>query len=508
MAKIYQQLWKAVTDASGEAKAVRILAEILADKEGRDFISHLKINDAKLCIEILDRGIAKHNLKITEKQDFFVTLRRLAARHGRLPDSVIITDKIEVEDKILASGGFADVRSGSYKGHRVAVKTLKVAMNDDVPKIRKQFCKEVVLWSTLSHPNVLKFAGVQGDMEEGQFITVSEWMTHGNIMEYIRKNPVNRLELLHGAARGLEYLHGANLIHGDLKGANILMSNDTPPRACLADFGFMTMVLDPNHPMSCSTELEGGTAMFMSPELLAPKKFGMESAKPTTQADIYAFGLVVFQVLTGEIPFRGLGSVGFVFPVVEGLRPAKPKDAFAIGFSDSLWDFVQRCWDADMKLRPEVMEVVTNLDRAATDWDGVMSPCAQTKDLALDSNEPISASDKHHGIFKDFSSIAPENTTVSQVTSVPFSQQSTSTQRTELPQEPQAVVTPKPPNEPELKPWVPMSPRQEEGNHELRYLHLGQSYKSPPSQLPQKKWTSFKFLKSKFRAFFGLSSPR
>lgn len=62
--------------------------------------------------------------------------------------------------------------------------------------IPQQFCGEVVLWNTLSHPNVLKFAGVQGDMRKGQFITVSEWMKHGNIVDYIKHNHVNRLELV------------------------------------------------------------------------------------------------------------------------------------------------------------------------------------------------------------------------------------------------------------------------------------------------------------------------
>jgi len=88
----------------------------------------------------------------------------------------------------------------------------------------------------LSHPNVLKLAGVQGDMDKGQFTTISEWMFHGNIMQYIRRNHVNRLELvrsstistalllrcdkqLHGAAQGLSYLHECvGLAHGDLKG--------------------------------------------------------------------------------------------------------------------------------------------------------------------------------------------------------------------------------------------------------------------------------------------------
>lgn len=49
----------------------------------------------------------------------------------------------------------------------------------------------------ISHPNILRFVGVKGDMAKGQFVTVSEWMARGNIMDYIRKNTANRLDLVH-----------------------------------------------------------------------------------------------------------------------------------------------------------------------------------------------------------------------------------------------------------------------------------------------------------------------
>ena len=74
------------------------------------------------------------------------------------------------------------------------------------------------------------------------------------------------------------------------------MSNGTPPRACLTDFGFMKMVFDPTQPMACSAQLDGGAMTFMPPEILVPQEFGKECAVPTPQADIYAFGLVIFQV--------------------------------------------------------------------------------------------------------------------------------------------------------------------------------------------------------------------
>ncbi|KAF9789222.1 kinase-like domain-containing protein [Thelephora terrestris] len=374
MARDFERLWEDVTAANDEAGAVRALAEILAEKEGRDFISHLYRGDAVFCIDILDRGIAGRDLNIAERHAFFVTLRRLAGLHGRLPDSMMISDTIEIEDNVLASGGFADVRRGRHKGHSVAVKTLRLAATDDLQKVRKQFCKEVVLWSTLCHSHVLKLEGVYGDMEKGQFITISELMIHGNIMEYIERNHVNRLELLHGAAQGLKYIHGVGLVHGDLKGANILMSNDTPPRACLMDFGFMTTVLDPQESMSCSATLVGGTMRFMPPESLMPSVFGVVNPIPTPEADIYALGLVVFQVLTGEIPFRNIRITEIGFRLAMGDRPEKPANAPAIGFSDSLWTFAQRCWDGDRTLRPKVAEVVTRLAEAAANWNTFESP--------------------------------------------------------------------------------------------------------------------------------------
>jgi len=74
------------------------------------------------------------------------------------------------------------------------------------------------------------------------------------------------------------------------------VSNDTPPRACLADFGFITAVPDPTQRLSNSAQMEGGTPWFSPPELLVPDAFGKKDAPPTQQADIYAFGLVIFQV--------------------------------------------------------------------------------------------------------------------------------------------------------------------------------------------------------------------
>ena len=70
-----------------------------------------------------------------------------------------------------------------------------------------------------------------------------------------------------------------------------------PPRACLADFGFTTVVPDSQNPVSWSPVLEVGVVAFTAPELLAPSIFGRIDSLPTQEGDIYAFGLTILQVL-------------------------------------------------------------------------------------------------------------------------------------------------------------------------------------------------------------------
>ena len=88
---------------------------------------------------------------------------------------------------------------------------------------------------------------------------------------------------------------------------NVLITNNTPPRACLADFGFSAMIHDPSLPISRNAQLDDDTFVFASPELLVSSESGMEiGLVPTQEADIYAFGMVIFQVLgyyCGHGPF-------------------------------------------------------------------------------------------------------------------------------------------------------------------------------------------------------------
>jgi len=115
--------------------------------------------------------------------------------------------------------------------------------------------------------------------------------------------------------------------------------------------------------MSFSVSVTGdeskGTLSHMAPELLYPEKFGLHACKVSKQADIYAFGMVIYGVLTGLPPFGAekRRHPEIIFRVLEGKRPRKPENVGDIGFGGGTWELVQKCWHQDREERPTVEKI-------------------------------------------------------------------------------------------------------------------------------------------------------
>ena len=143
---------------------------------------------------------------------------------------------------------------------------------------------------------------------------------------------------------------------------NILITNETPARACLADFGLST--LTPSVPGQMTTIAAGGMPLYVTPELLNPGKFGKTNNRPPQPADIYALGMVIYEVPTGFYPFREqFATYQLVFLVVGGARPTKPDNAEEIGFGNGTWELVKECWREKSTKRPTVERVLAHLAR-------------------------------------------------------------------------------------------------------------------------------------------------
>lgn len=144
-----------------------------------------------------------------------------------------------------------------------------------------------------------------------------------------------------------------------------MITNETPGRACLADFGLST--LTPSAPGETTTTTAGGTPLYMAPELLNPEKFGKTNSRPTRPADVYALGMVIYEVLTGFDPFydQEFGTIQLVCRVLDGARPTKPGEAEEIGFGSGTWELVNKCWRTKSAKRPTIERVLTHLARVS-----------------------------------------------------------------------------------------------------------------------------------------------
>jgi len=163
------------------------------------------------------------------------------------------------------------------------------------------------------------------------------------------------------------------MIHGDLKGvcsdglgyptispsllakANILI--DQTGHARLADFGLLTIVSDPANLLSSRSFTQGGTARWMSPELINPQRFGFENSCPTKSSDCYAFGMVIYETISGRLPFHKYTDLTVFVKVLEGERPLREA-----GFTNSLWEILELCWVPQPDARPRIEDVLHCLE--------------------------------------------------------------------------------------------------------------------------------------------------
>ena len=137
--------------------------------------------------------------------------------------------------------------------------------------------------------------------------------------------------------------------------ANILI--DQTGRACLADFGLLTIISDPQNLSSSSSCMQGGTIRWMSPELINPEQFGFENSRPTKHSDCYALGMVIYEIISGQLPFRHDAHYTILRKVLNGEHPRR-----GARFTSSLWKMLEQCWASRPNDRPNIEEVLECLE--------------------------------------------------------------------------------------------------------------------------------------------------
>jgi len=135
------------------------------------------------------------------------------------------------------------------------------------------------------------------------------------------------------------------------------------------------MVTDRTCSISPISPQVAGAIRWMSPELLNPYQFGSKEIRPTEESDCYALGMVIYEVLSGQVPFpQDRISVVFL-KVIKGERPTRPRGP---GFTDDLWEMLELCWKHQPHDRPTLKTLLQRLEGVT---QALRSPAATSQDM-------------------------------------------------------------------------------------------------------------------------------
>jgi serine/threonine protein kinase len=297
-----------------------------------------------------------------------------------------VVDKRYRVDRLLGVGGMGAVFACTHLalGKTYALKILHDVYGRD-PDIIDRFMREARAATQTGHPNIIDVVDI-GTMEGGDLYFVMELLEGTDLGTVIRQSgPLAVRRAVHigkQICRAVAAAHEAGIIHRDLKSENVVLTvkGGDPDFVKVLDFGICKQI-----DAASSSQTTPGMVMG-SPDYMAPEQAA--GAAADVKSDIYALGTILFEMLTGQLPFTGRNAIDVLMkkgggpaPRVSGLRPEVPP---------ALADVVARCLDRDLDARPESMKALEyELTRAL---EGRASAVAALMGLQLDPEAAASAS--------------------------------------------------------------------------------------------------------------------
>ncbi|KAJ7886899.1 kinase-like domain-containing protein, partial [Mycena leptocephala] len=212
-----------------EERIAKTILAILSSESERAAVLKLEGDSAQNFLDVvqntLDRGflIEKENNSKARR-----LILKLSEACDRLPSSLFITGVTGRNEHAIFGGGFGDIYQASYAGKTVALKHIRTFhRNAEQRRIRLQFCREALVLQNLQHSFILPFIGIDRETFPSSLCMVSPWMENGTVLKYLNDHGrANVDKFLSEIAQGLQYLHSRNVAHGDLRGANILITHE------------------------------------------------------------------------------------------------------------------------------------------------------------------------------------------------------------------------------------------------------------------------------------------
>ncbi|GAB2214209.1 hypothetical protein Droror1_Dr00018549 [Drosera rotundifolia] len=274
------------------------------------------------------------------------------------------------DDNLLGKGGFGRVYKGTLQtGEVVAIKKMELPPSKKAEGER-EFRMEVDILSRLEHPNLVSFIGYCADRK--QRFVVYEYMPQGNLQDHLKSEAKmhwsSRLKVALGAARGLAYLHsssavGVPIVHRDFKSTNILLNDKLDAK--ISDFGLAMLM--PKGKETYVSAMLMGTFGYLDPEYTS-------TGELTVQSDVYAFGMVLLELLTGRRAVelsRGQKHQNLVLQVQNMSNDWRklrkiidedlPRKSYTMESIAMFANLASRCVRIDSSTRPTMIECVKEL---------------------------------------------------------------------------------------------------------------------------------------------------
>ncbi|KAG8920112.1 hypothetical protein FRC02_001153 [Tulasnella sp. 418] len=217
-------------------------------------------------------------------------------------------------------------------------------------RMLKRLVRESHIWSSLNHPHIVPLIGHQF---HPTMCILSPWYGHGHVMKYLQQFPnADRRKLVRQVTEGILYLHSRPkpVVHGDLKPDNILITDSGD--AVISDFGLIQVIADVS-PHYSSTSYRAGNPRWLAPELYSDEEVGRSTA-----SDIYAFGSVALEIMTGVFPYRKLNDIQVLTAIVKEQPPVCNKAEYPeLPPDDPLWPILFDCWRFEPSERPTIQDL-------------------------------------------------------------------------------------------------------------------------------------------------------
>ncbi|KAF9259561.1 kinase-like protein [Marasmius fiardii PR-910] len=342
------------------------LRTVLESTNPLENLLRVERSSASYVVELLYKELQGAAIDDVYRKRCLKCLRGMGKRFHALPPSLFLNDITRSGDHPLTGGGFADIYKGQAGNLNVCLKVLRVHTAETERKKQKiiaDFCQEALIWTQLRHPNVLSLLGVNTVLFSSGFCLVSPWMANGDIVSFLKEHPDHdKLQSICEIMAGLEYLHSFSppIVHGDIKGDNILVSEDH--RCVLADFGLATTSTETRSMKHTTSGVIRGSIRWMAPELYVGTDGASNDKKEDkTPRDTYAFACTVLEIMTGKPPFSNLTlDAAVIYQVsVRRIRPERPAEGWC---PDHIWKLVELCWDEDPLKRPRAKALHSYLE--------------------------------------------------------------------------------------------------------------------------------------------------